>query len=160
MAVRFRNVDVPKDVAEWPFEAIVTVIERGTVSDWVRLTREVARDPWGRAARQLEDYLPHADDPAGLLRRRLAIARAEAAAADRDQVAQTVRDLVARSGLSQEAFARRIGTSRSRLSTYCSGKVTPSAALLLRMERLAASAAGPRDTAASGRDLAAGPGDG
>jgi hypothetical protein len=30
-----------------------------------------------------------------------------------------------------------MGTSTSRLSTYVSGKVTPSAALLLRMRRLA-----------------------
>jgi transcriptional regulator with XRE-family HTH domain len=30
----------------------------------------------------------------------------------------------------------RLGTSRSRLSTYLSGKVTPSAGLLVRMERL------------------------
>ncbi len=33
-------------------------------------------------------------------------------------------------------FASRIGTSTSRLSTYAAGKVTPSAALMLRIRRL------------------------
>lgn len=33
-------------------------------------------------------------------------------------------------------FARRIGTSRPRPSTYLSGTVTPSAALLARMHNL------------------------
>ena len=43
-----------------------------------------------------------------------------------------------RSGV--EDFALRLGTSRSRLSTYMSGKVTPSAALMLRMRRVTAHA--------------------
>jgi transcriptional regulator with XRE-family HTH domain len=34
-------------------------------------------------------------------------------------------------------FASQIGTSTSRLSTYATGKVTPSAALMLRMSRVA-----------------------
>ena len=33
-----------------------------------------------------------------------------------------------------------LGTSRPRLSTYLSGKVTPSASLMLRMRRVAAQA--------------------
>lgn len=151
MAVRFRNVQVPEDVAAWPFEAVVTAIERGTVSDWAVLTREVARDPWGELARQIEDYLSYAEDPAvaGLLRRRIEAARTETESADRAEVARAVRDLVNRSGMPREAFARRIGTSRSRLSTYCTGSVTPSAALVLRMERVARSAGQSADTAAT-----------
>jgi transcriptional regulator with XRE-family HTH domain len=41
------------------------------------------------------------------------------------------------SRLSRAEFASRIGTSPSRLSTYVTGKVTPSAALLVRMRRTA-----------------------
>lgn len=41
--------------------------------------------------------------------------------------------LVRASGLSRAEFASRIGISASRLSTYVTGKVTPSAALLLRI---------------------------
>ena len=67
-------------------------------------------------------------------------ARQDAANAEREQVADEIRDLVARSGLSRQDFALRLGTSRPRLSTYLSGRVTPSAALMLRMRRVAAQA--------------------
>lgn len=73
-----------------------------------------------------------------LFRRRVARARDERAAAEREEVASLVREYAERSGLPREEFARRLGTSRTRLSTYCSGRVTPSAALLLRMSRVAA----------------------
>lgn len=141
MTVRFRNVDVPQSVRDWPYEAITTTIERGTIGDWVVLTREIGRDPWGAVARQVEDYLEYADEQgvAALFRRRISAARAAAKRAERDQVAERVRDLVSASGLMQEQFAQAIGTSRTRLSTYRTGKVTPSAALLLRMERVAGS---------------------
>lgn len=131
---------VPEDVRDWPYEAISTTIERGTIGDWAVLTREIGRDPWGTVARQVEDYLEYADEPgvASLFRRRITAARTAAERAERDQVAERVRELVQESGLTQEAFARAIGTSRPRLSTYRTGKVTPSAALLLRMERVAA----------------------
>ena len=52
-------------------------------------------------------------------------ARELAIDSEREEVASEVRDLVARSGLSRQDFAERIGTSRSRLSTYMSGKVVP-----------------------------------
>lgn len=138
MSVAFRNLDVDPDtpVATWPFEAIVTVVERGTIGDWARLTSEIDRDPWGPVARQIEDYLRY-ERPWGvapLLERAIARARLTGLAGERQQVAQSVAALVERSGLGLEEFASRIGTSRSRLSTYRSGSVTPSASLLLRME--------------------------
>ena len=67
-------------------------------------------------------------------------ARQDAADAERQEVANEIRDLVARSGLSRQDFAFRLGTSRPRLSTYMSGKVTPSASLMLRIRRIAAQA--------------------
>jgi transcriptional regulator with XRE-family HTH domain len=54
-----------------------------------------------------------------------------------NRVTSEVRDLVASSGLSKQDFAGRIGTSRSRLSTYLSGRVVPSATLMVRMRRAA-----------------------
>lgn len=44
MTVRFRNVNVDRaaPIDPWPYEALVTMIERGPVSDWVLLTREIA----------------------------------------------------------------------------------------------------------------------
>lgn len=73
---------------------------------------------------------------------RLAIgsAREEAEAADRAEVAARMRALVAASGLTHAEFARRVGTSASRFSTYLTGKVTPSAAMLVRVERTAETA--------------------
>ena len=143
--LRLRNVDVdPADPLEsWPYEALITLIERGGVKDLARLTQAIGLDPWGPVARQVEAYLGYAS-PAGigpLLTRRISRARADTEAAERAAVAREVAGLITRSGLTLGEFAARIGTSRSRLSTYRSGSVTPSAALLLRMRRVAQSRA-------------------
>lgn len=140
MSVAFRNVDVPDGAppSQWPFEALVTVIERGSISDWAVLTREIRSDPWGPTARQIEDYFTY-ERPAGvtaLLERVIASARDRAEKSERAEAAAEVDALIRRSGRSANEFAECIGTSASRLSTYRSGKVTPSAALLVRMRRL------------------------
>jgi transcriptional regulator with XRE-family HTH domain len=49
---------------------------------------------------------------------------------------------VGKSGLSKQDFAERIGTSRTRLPTYMAGKVMPSAALMVRMRRVALPSSG------------------
>lgn len=67
------------------------------------------------------------------MERVIATARQETEGAERKAVATEVDRLVRASGLSRAEFASRIGTSASRLSTYATGKVTPSAALLVRM---------------------------
>lgn len=141
MSVRFRNVDaqVSDDVQTWPYEALVTCIERGLVSDWQPIFVELRRRPWGKVARRVEHYANHSDEPATARLFGMAVARArdDAEAAERTEVAQRVRDAVAASGLSAAAFAAEVGTSASRLSTYATGRVTPSAAMLLRIERTA-----------------------
>ena len=71
----------------------------------------------------------------------MARARKLAADSEREDVASEVRDLVSGSGLSTQDFAARTGTSRSRLSTYMSGKVVPAATLIVRMRRVARHAA-------------------
>jgi DNA-binding transcriptional regulator YiaG len=143
-ALKFRNITGSADdpVEAWPFEGILTAVERGTLPDWRRLAAAIRADPWGPVARQVLEAV-ELSRPYGtteLLRTVIESARHDAAAAERDEVAGTIRDLVARSGLSQQEFALRLGTSRPRLSTYMSGKVTPSAALMLRMRRVAAQA--------------------
>lgn len=146
MTVSFRNVDVDpgSPVETWPYEAIVTLIERGGIRDWVLLTRAFDRDPWGVVARQVEEYLsyesPHGVGP--LLERAIARSRREAEQRERSEVADEVRELVAASGLTTAELASRIGTSRSRLSTYRSGTVTPSAAMMARLRRVVAAIAG------------------
>ncbi len=142
MSLGFRNLDITPDapVSSWPTEAVQAALERGDLEHWRRIVAEVKRDPWGRIARQLEEVLSHSR-PYGIadaMDVALARARRRAEDAEREQVAAEVRDAIARSGLSRAEFASRIGTSTSRLSTYATGKVTPSASLMVRMRRVAA----------------------
>ena len=62
MTVSFRNVSVrPADpVAEWPTEAVRAALERGGLPEWRRIADEIAKEPWGRTARQVEEVLRHA----------------------------------------------------------------------------------------------------
>ncbi|CAN5855846.1 hypothetical protein BH23ACT10_BH23ACT10_25140 [soil metagenome] len=137
MTLTFRNIDTsPTDpVTQWPTEAMITALERGGLSHWRRLATAIRADPWGPVARRVEEALsisrPYGT--AELMEHVLAAARAEAEHAERAEVAAEIAELVRRSGLSRADFARRIGTSASRLSTYLTGTVTPSAALLVRM---------------------------
>jgi transcriptional regulator with XRE-family HTH domain len=145
MAVRFRNVDASPDddVRTWPYEALVTVVDRGLVADWQPVFAEIRRSPWGRVARRIERHLTYREpDGAGVLFA-LAIerARADSERADREQVAARVRVAVDRSGLTKAEFAALVGTSAPRLSTYLNGRVIPSAAMMLRIERTADDAA-------------------
>jgi len=146
MTLRFRNVDASPtdDVRTWPYEALVTAIERGLVADWQPIFSEIRRAPWGDLARQVERYARHqSDDDAAAHLFALAVdrARARAEADDRADVAARIRDAIGRSGLTGVRFAELVGTSASRLSTYASGKVTPSAAMLLRIERFSGATA-------------------
>lgn len=149
MSLAFRNiVATPADpVEEWGFEGLLAAIDRGEARDWARISAAVGRDPWGSVARLLEsEVLDAAQDSGvvGALRGMIALQRQRAEQSERDEVRRELAALVDRSGLTQEAFARRLGTSQSRLSTYLSGKVVPSATLLVRAQRIATA---PRPTA-------------
>ena len=141
MPLAFRNLTITPDapVAEWPTEAVQTALDRGDLRDWRRIGAELRRDPWGRTARQVEEVLSHSRPygAAELMEALLEQSRRRAEDDEREVVAAEVRSAVARSGLSKAEFAARIGTSASRLSTYLNGKVTPSAALMVRARRLA-----------------------
>jgi DNA-binding transcriptional regulator YiaG len=140
-ALAFRNVDVsPTDpVSAWPSEGIQTALERGGLADWRRLAAAIQAEPWGPITRRVEEVLTYSCPygVAAAFERAIAQSRAAAEAAEREAVAVEIRGLVDRSGLSRADFASRVGTSASRLSTYVNGKVTPSAALLLRMRHVA-----------------------
>jgi DNA-binding transcriptional regulator YiaG len=153
-ALKFRNIAASPDdpVETWPFEGILAAVERGTLPDWRRLAAAIRADPWGPVAQQVLEAvrLSHPYGTAELLEGVVSRARQLAAESERADVAAEVRDLVGRSGLSKQHFAERIGTSRSRLSTYLSGKVTPSAALMVRMRRVTQLAVGhPADESSS-----------
>ncbi|MPZ26169.1 MAG: helix-turn-helix domain-containing protein [Micromonosporaceae bacterium] len=140
LAFRSLTTKVSDPVTEWPTEAVQTALERGDLHDWHRLAAMIDREPWGRTARQVEEVLGHAR-PYGVAEAMEAViarARERAQRRERKAVATEVRRIVDRSGLTQAEFAARIGTSPSRLSTYVTGRVVPSATLLVRMRRLAA----------------------
>ena len=142
--LKFRNITASVDdpVETWPFEGILTAVGRGTLPDWRRLAAAIRADPWGPVAQQVLEAV-EMSRPYGtsdLLTTVIDRARLDAADSEREQVAGEIRNLVARSGLSQQDFALRLGTSRPRLSTYMAGKVTPSASLMLRMRRVATQA--------------------
>jgi hypothetical protein len=141
MALQFRNVDAsPSDpVVTWPYEALTTAIDRGLVPDWQPIFAEIKERPWGPVARSVERYLEYAPADGITVLFRLAIdrARERMECAEKNQVAARVRAAIAISGVSAAQFASLCGTSASRMSTYASGSVTPSAAMLLRMEQLA-----------------------
>lgn len=141
MALAFRNLTItPRaPVSQWPTEAVQTALERGDLADWHRIATEIQASPWGTTARQVEEILSHAH-PYGIteaMQTVLSRARERAEADERAAVAAAIRQAVELSGLSQAEFASRIGTSPSRLSTYASGKVTPSATLMVRISRAA-----------------------
>ena len=60
----FRNIDAsPTDPVEsWPYEGLVTAIERGSLSDWRRIAAAVRRAPWGPVARGLLEYATYGEE--------------------------------------------------------------------------------------------------
>ncbi|UMG93613.1 helix-turn-helix transcriptional regulator [Nocardioides sp. TF02-7] len=117
-------------------EEFVDIAERGTVVEWRHHLSMVVAGPWSpysyrlvELARELGPHLERVVADVIELCRELSKER------ERELVAKEIRSLVALSGVTQREFAEWLGTSPSRLSTYVSGAVTPSAALLLRMKR-------------------------
>lgn len=141
MTVAFRNVDArPTDpVSSWPTEAVQAALERGGLLEWRILAAAIAVEPWGRTARQVEEVLGHSRPygVASLFEGVIEAARRRAAAQERAAVAAEMRELVSQTGLTRAEFARAIGTSAPRLSSYVNGGAAPSATLMVRARRLA-----------------------
>lgn len=147
MTLSFRNltIDPRTPVRAWPVEAVQTALERGDIRDWRRLAEEIRSDPWGPTARLVEEVLGFSR-PYGvgeLMETVISIERDRAESREKQAVATEVRAAISRSGLSAADFAERIGTSASRLSTYATGKVVPSASLMVRIRRVADHQAAP-----------------
>jgi hypothetical protein len=142
--LRFRNITATPDhpVERWGVEGILAAIDRGSLRHWRRIASVVREDPCGPAAADLEQALMLAEDVGvvATLRRTLEQARDDADASARAEVRRRLAALVNASGLTAAEFARRLGTSASRMSTYLSGKVVPSAALMVRGETVARNA--------------------
>ncbi|MEZ3162135.1 helix-turn-helix transcriptional regulator [Microbacterium sp. BWT-B31] len=137
MALAFRNLTVsPADpVAEWGVEGMVAALERGGVDDWRKIALAVVADPAGPIAEDFAEAAAVAEASGAV-----AVTRSTIALLIESPRTAALRRIVRAyqaTGYTQAEAARRLGTSPSRLSTYLSGKVMPSAEFLVRLESMA-----------------------
>lgn len=123
----------------WGADRMADAIDHEGLDSWRLLAAAVRDDPWGSASHRLISALDSASDEGVVIAVRAAIVliRKVQMREEQREVARLVAGYVATSGLTQRAFAARTGTSPSRLSTYVNGLVTPSAAMMLRMAKVA-----------------------
>jgi DNA-binding transcriptional regulator YiaG len=150
MTLQFRNLDFDRSapVDQWPAEAIETLMDRGSLSDWRGLAEAIRRDPWGPAARAAETVAGWGEHygvdalMSGVIRR----AREQVVIAGRAEYAAQVRSWRTQTGMTLRQFARAAGTSASRLSDYENAKVAPTTDVLSRLRFVAVThARGTRD---------------
>jgi DNA-binding transcriptional regulator YiaG len=141
MTVSFRNLDFDQSAAldEWPAEAIATVIDRGSLSDWRRLAKAIRRNPWGPAARTAETVIGWGEHYGvdALMSTVIRRAREEVALRGRAEYAAQIRSWRTQTGMTLRQFAQAAGTSASRLSDYENAKVAPTTDVLARLRHVA-----------------------
>ena len=128
-----------RPVEFWPTAAIRAALETDDLAVWQRIVAAIKRDPFGRTARQVEEVLRTAR-PYGVskaLAEVLNRTREHLEANERAEVARQIHVLLDKSGLGQQEFASRIGVPNNDFAAYLSGDTSPSAALMVRMRRLA-----------------------
>jgi DNA-binding transcriptional regulator YiaG len=142
MTVQFRNLDFDRSASVdlWPAEAIETVIDRGSLSDWRHLANAIRRNPWGTAARTTETVVAWGEHYGvdALMANVIRKAREEVAMQGRAEYAARIRLWRAQTGMTVRQFAREAGTSASRLSAYENAKVAPTTDVLGRLQHVAA----------------------
>jgi DNA-binding transcriptional regulator YiaG len=128
-----------KPVEFWPTAAIRLAVESGDLTIWQRIVLALKRDPYGRTARQIEEVVETTSSLGitNALTEVLVRSRAQLDADERTEVALQVKALINHSGLGPREFASRIGVSGEELATYLEGDVSPSAAQMVRMRKLA-----------------------
>jgi DNA-binding transcriptional regulator YiaG len=142
VTVRFRNLDfdptAPMD--SWPAEAIETVIDRGSLSDWRRLADAIRNNPWGPAARTAETVAAWGEHYGidTLMSNVIRHAREDIARRGRAEYAAQIRCWRSQTGMTLRQFALAAGTSASRLSDYENAKVAPTTDVLGRLNHVAA----------------------
>jgi DNA-binding transcriptional regulator YiaG len=146
MTMPFRNLDfdAAAPVDQWPAEAIETIIDRGSLSDWRRLAETIRSNPWGPAARTAETVAAWGEHygvdalMSGVIRH----AREDVTRRGRAAYAAQIRDWRAQTGMTLRQFALAAGTSASRLSAYENAKVAPTTDVLGRLSHVVATRPG------------------
>jgi DNA-binding transcriptional regulator YiaG len=138
---QFRNLDLDttEPMDQWPAEAIETVIDRGSLSDWRQLAQAIRRNPWGPAARTAETVAAWGEHY-GIDTVMISVirhAREDIARRGRAEYAAQIRAWRAQSEMTLRQFARAAGTSASRLSDYENAKVAPTTDVLARLSHVA-----------------------
>lgn len=134
-------------------DQLVEVVHDGDLLLWRRLVAAALAEPWSGGSDSHLALLDPEQRPCEFssVKALVELARRVAEEDERRAVAEHIRRTVASTGLTQRDFASLVGTSPSRLSTYVTGSVTPSAAMVLRINRTAkralrgATGAGPDD---------------
>jgi DNA-binding transcriptional regulator YiaG len=151
--MQFRNLsfDTSRPLDCWPAEAIETVIDRGSLSDWRELAQAIRRNPWGPAARTTEIVVGWGEHYGvdALMTDVINQAREEIVRKGRAEYAAQIRAWRTHSGMTLRQFAQAAGTSASRLSAYENAKVAPTTDVLARLSHVAETHAGRRSRATS-----------
>ena len=141
MTTRFRNLDfdTTQPLDHWPAEAIETLIDRGSLSDWRQLANAIRRNPWGPAARTTETVVGWGEHYGvdALMTCVIRRAREDITQRGRAEYAAQIRSWRAQSGMTLRQFARAAGTSASRLSDYENAKVAPTTDVLGKLSNVA-----------------------
>lgn len=139
--MRFRNLDfdTAQPMDQWPAEAIETVIDRGSLSDWRELARAIRHNPWGPAARTAEIVTGWGEHYGvdALMTDVIRRAREDITHRGRTEYAARIRSWRKQSGMTLRQFARAAGTSAPRLSDYENAKVAPTTDVLGRLSHVA-----------------------
>lgn len=135
MALKFRNIKAsPSDpVASWGTEGMVTALERGTIIHWQRMIRAALASAEVYESLQEALEINQSRQAASWVKEQLR----RAGWSDLEIVAHKLKLANLESGLSQKEFAKELGTSASRFSTYLSAQVSPRAELVEKAIRLA-----------------------
>jgi DNA-binding transcriptional regulator YiaG len=145
MTIAFRNLDfdTSEPMDRWPAEAIETVMDRGSLSDWRGLAETIRQNPWGPTARTTETIAAWGEHYGvdALMTNVIRTAREDLTNRGRAEYAAQIRSWRKESGMTLRQFARAAGTSASRLSDYENAKVAPTTDVLGRLAHVARNAA-------------------
>jgi DNA-binding transcriptional regulator YiaG len=138
MSAQFRNLDfdTTQPLDQWPAEAIETIIDRGSLSDWRQLADAIRHNPWGPAARTTETVTAWGEHYGidALVTNTIRYARQDITRRGRAQYAAQIRSWRIQAGMTLRQLASAAGTSPSRLSDYENAKVAPTTDVLARLK--------------------------
>jgi DNA-binding transcriptional regulator YiaG len=131
--------DLPRTPPIRTPDQLMDLVHHGNARRWRAALLPLIESPWGPYGEHIVKLTKDAglDVIHDILQECRKVFRQRQEQRERDAIAREIRRLVAISGLTQRQFASQIGTSPSRLSTYVNGRVIPSAAMLLRIRRVA-----------------------